>query len=671
MGKGWPYAAAAAAVDVPERPIPPVLVLAKPIDEAARSQAGREGARRGAALRRQPSGHRDRRRRRSGRCCAPPWAPRPRGRSTRRADGSLGRRGQRRSPRAVAVDVRERRRRGARRGEHGHGDHRRHLVGRRAAGADGAVRRVPRAAPCPRAEPAASARDGRGAAAPRPASDTPGAGLGAARRRAGSGRPRPRSTAPTRRCRPGAPRLLATSASAATCWSISSARAAWPRSSRPSPSAPRGSGAPSWSSACAPSCPATRPSSRSSSTRRTSPRRWCTRTSSRCSTSARSATSTSWPRSTSSAAISAASTARTIERDGTPLAPPVVLFAAAETLQALEYAHTKLGDSGRPLGIVHRDVSPSNVLVSARGEVKLFDFGIVKAEGRVTKTQHGVVKGNVSFMSPEQARGIDVDARADLFSLGLVIYYCLTGDVLYRGKTTYELLVKAATGPGPEELRAHRRPPRAVRASILRKALQIDPAQRYQTAAEFAAALAPYATGGAAAAAALMSALFAEDFRAEEARFAAAVPSSGDRSPAAHRKRRPRAATIRVERPVRDVRRSPRRQRAPRPADRRRRPARAARRSGRPSTARCSPAARSASSPRSRWSAARRCRRRCCESGRAADGGRAGAPRRRRSRSAADHRRAPAPGAADRLRDHQPPLRGAAGRRRPPRAASI
>ena len=84
--------------------------------------------------------------------------------------------------------------------------------------------------------------------------------------------------------------------------------------------------------------------------------------------------------------------------------------------------------------------------------MKLFDFGIVKAEGRVTKTQHGVVKGNVSFMSPEQARGIDVDARADLFSLGLVMFYCLTGEVLYRGETTYELLVKAATGPGPEEL---------------------------------------------------------------------------------------------------------------------------------------------------------------------------------------------------------------------------
>src|SRR5205814_7906959 len=122
--------------------------------------------------------------------------------------------------------------------------------------------------------------------------------------------------------------------------------------------------------------------------------------------------------------------------------------------------------------IVHRDVSPTNVMVSARGEVKLFDFGIVKAEGRVTKTQSGVVKGNVSFMSPEQARGTEVDARADLFSLGLVLYYCLTGEVLYQGGTSYELLVKAATGPGPDELAKIAALP-APAAAIVTRALAV------------------------------------------------------------------------------------------------------------------------------------------------------------------------------------------------------
>ncbi len=218
-------------------------------------------------------------------------------------------------------------------------------------------------------------------------------------------------------------------------------------------------------------------------------------------------------------------TTRSLERLQRPASVTTILYVAAQTLLALEYAHGKLSDSGRPMGIVHRDVSPSNILLSARGEVKLFDFGIVKAEGRVTKTQHGVVKGNVSFMSPEQARGTSIDGRADLFSLGLVIYYCLTGEVLYRGETTYELLVKAATGPGPDELARIAALP-APCAAIVGRALEVNPDRRYQTAAEFAAALGPHTAGGAAAAAATVASLFADDFRAEEARFAAALPQS-------------------------------------------------------------------------------------------------------------------------------------------------
>jgi hypothetical protein len=218
-------------------------------------------------------------------------------------------------------------------------------------------------------------------------------------------------------------------------------------------------------------------------------------------------------------------TMRSLERLQHPPGVTTVLHVVAQTLLALEYAHTKLDDNGRPLGIVHRDVSPSNILLSARGEVKLFDFGIVKAEGRVTKTQHGVVKGNVSFMSPEQARGGNVDGRADLFSLGLVMFYCLTGNVLYRGETTYELLVKAATGPGPEELARIAALP-APCAAIVTRALEVDPDRRYQSAGEFAAALAPHTAGGASAASAMVASLFADDFRAEEARFAAAVPKS-------------------------------------------------------------------------------------------------------------------------------------------------
>ena len=213
---------------------------------------------------------------------------------------------------------------------------------------------------------------------------------------------------------------------------------------------------------------------------------------------------------------------------GVQIPDSLALHIAYELAQALHFAHELKDADGHPLGIVHRDVSPNNVLVSARGEVKLFDFGIVKAEGRVTKTQHGVVKGNVSFMSPEQARGGEVDARADLFSMGLVIFYCLTGEVLYRGNTTYELLVRAATGPDTEELARIAALPGPC-AEIVGRALRVDPAERYQTAGEFAAALLPYITGAAAEVLHLMRDLLTVELQQEEARFASVVPA-GDRA---------------------------------------------------------------------------------------------------------------------------------------------
>src|SRR6185369_13478447 len=118
-------------------------------------------------------------------------------------------------------------------------------------------------------------------------------------------------------------------------------------------------------------------------------------------------------------------------------------------------AHSAAGDDGRPLAIVHRDVAPGNVLVSFRGEVKLSDFGIAKCETRVTRTERGVVKGNASYMSPEQARGDPVDARSDLFSAGVVLYFCLTGRLMYGGDDgggAVKRLMRAASGPAAPEL---------------------------------------------------------------------------------------------------------------------------------------------------------------------------------------------------------------------------
>ena len=128
-------------------------------------------------------------------------------------------------------------------------------------------------------------------------------------------------------------------------------------------------------------------------------------------------------------------------------------------------------------------------------------------------------------MSPEQARGISVDGRADLFSLGLVIFYCLTGELLYHGDTTYELLVKAATGPGSSELARIAALPAPVRATSCARRWRSTPPAATRARPSSRAAVAPHVSGGAAQAGALMSKLFADDFRAEEPRFAAAFPS--------------------------------------------------------------------------------------------------------------------------------------------------
>jgi hypothetical protein len=204
---------------------------------------------------------------------------------------------------------------------------------------------------------------------------------------------------------------------------------------------------------------------------------------------------------------------RNQERLGEALDVPTVFYIAYETLQALAYAHDKTNDDGQPLHIVHRDISPGNVLVSRLGEVKLIDFGIVKAADRVSKTDLGNVKGNASFMAPEQARGLSVDRRADLFSLGLVMYRALAGEPFYPGATTAEVFYGAASGPTAEHFeRIDHLPP--VAARIIKKALMPDPADRYASAEEFAADIAPHLVPGAkAAVATLVNALFGAELK--------------------------------------------------------------------------------------------------------------------------------------------------------------
>ena len=199
--------------------------------------------------------------------------------------------------------------------------------------------------------------------------------------------------------------------------------------------------------------------------------------------------------------------ARHLEKFGQPVPPSVVFYIAHEVLAGLAYAHERTDDHGRPLEIVHRDVSPSNVMVSMQGEVKLLDFGIVKAAERVSKTSDGNVKGNVGFMAPEQARGLDTSPRADLFSLGLVLFDLLSGEPFYVGTGMGEILYRAATGPTAEHQARIDRLPRKA-AELLRGVLTVEPRDRYASARAFGEAVAPSVSLGKAQLAEMMCTLF-------------------------------------------------------------------------------------------------------------------------------------------------------------------
>ena len=155
-------------------------------------------------------------------------------------------------------------------------------------------------------------------------------------------------------------------------------------------------------------------------------------------------------------------TRRMVERNIPAISPQAALYIAHEMLRGLHYAHEKRQDDGAVLDLVHRDVTPENAMISERGEVKILDFGIVKAAARVSQTDIGMVKGNVDYMSPEQARGRSVDRRSDVFSTGLVLYFAMARTPLYRGETLFDRLTRAAMGPGEEELGADRRAAQAA-----------------------------------------------------------------------------------------------------------------------------------------------------------------------------------------------------------------
>ena len=164
------------------------------------------------------------------------------------------------------------------------------------------------------------------------------------------------------------------------------------------------------------------------------------------------------------------------------------LLIVSQVASGLDYAHRKKDLSGRDLNIVHRDVSPQNILVSYEGEVKLVDFGIAKAAGTGQETRTGILKGKLAYMSPEQAGGRSIDRRSDVFSLGIVLYELLTGRRLFKGDSDLSTLEQVRTAQIEPPRRFDPTIPEALEAVVL-KALAREPEQRYHTASEFQAAL--------------------------------------------------------------------------------------------------------------------------------------------------------------------------------------
>ena len=172
-------------------------------------------------------------------------------------------------------------------------------------------------------------------------------------------------------------------------------------------------------------------------------------------------------------------------RRGAGLPLPYALELVIGVARALHHAHEQVDETGTPLGIVHRDVTPANVLVDFEGGVKLIDFGVVKARTRQTETRAGIIKGKIAYMSPEQARGMAVDRRSDIYALGVLLYELTTGTRLYKTGSDFELLTQITTGTVPPPSSRLPGYPAALE-TILMRALSRQPDERHASADELA-----------------------------------------------------------------------------------------------------------------------------------------------------------------------------------------
>jgi serine/threonine-protein kinase len=177
-------------------------------------------------------------------------------------------------------------------------------------------------------------------------------------------------------------------------------------------------------------------------------------------------------------------------KSGGPLTFPMQARILLEVLEGLRYAHELKDYDGRSLEIVHRDVTPHNIFVTFDGQVKLLDFGIAKAATSSVRTATGVIKGKLTYMAPEQARGESVDARADLFAVGVMLWEAVTGRRRWpKGLSQPALFTRLASGEAPESPNATSFGLSPEIDAVVLRAMATKPEDRFQTAAEFREAL--------------------------------------------------------------------------------------------------------------------------------------------------------------------------------------
>ncbi len=197
------------------------------------------------------------------------------------------------------------------------------------------------------------------------------------------------------------------------------------------------------------------------------------------------------------------------------------VYVGSKICEGLDYAHRKKDARGQELHIIHRDVSPQNILCSYEGEVKIIDFGIAKAANRSQKTQAGILKGKFGYMSPEQVRGLPIDRRSDIFAVGVILYEMLTGEKLFVGESDFSTLEKVRNAEVPTPRQFNPNIPAGLE-KVLMKSLAREAEDRYQWASDLQEDLMRFLLAGDAIysakhLASFMKEAFAEDlFREDE-----------------------------------------------------------------------------------------------------------------------------------------------------------